>query len=280
MHPSEVPRYLTNIISSSLSWLSPEDAEAVWDGASARLSERSGRTAAPALDRSFRISDSLVIRLHEPSLTEDKLGLKTWTSSLLLARRLPLLAKHIPHGRPQVLELGSGTGLVGLAAASTWKDSISGVLLTDLPEIVPNLRRNIEANAQLSQNSTVLASISVNCRVLDWADEKDRPENDDGKYPLIMAADPIYTSDHPAMLTRTVKRWLEISDKSRFIVELPLRDGYTKDRADLRQRLQNFMQIEEEGEDRGYDDWEGSDGRPAEVTCWWAVWKLRECSET
>ena len=40
-----VSQYLTSIISSSLSWLqSDEVREAVWDAASARLSERSGRT--------------------------------------------------------------------------------------------------------------------------------------------------------------------------------------------------------------------------------------------
>jgi hypothetical protein len=45
VQPAGVTRYLTSIIASSLSWLDTEELrEAVWDAASARLSERSGRT--------------------------------------------------------------------------------------------------------------------------------------------------------------------------------------------------------------------------------------------
>jgi len=45
VRPEGVTRYLTSIISSPLSWLDTEELqEAVWDAASARLSERSGRT--------------------------------------------------------------------------------------------------------------------------------------------------------------------------------------------------------------------------------------------
>lgn len=44
VQPEGVTRYLTSIISSSLSWLDTDELrEAVWDGAAARLSERSGR---------------------------------------------------------------------------------------------------------------------------------------------------------------------------------------------------------------------------------------------
>lgn len=44
VQPAGVTRYLTSIISSSLSWLDTDELrEAVWDAAAARLSERSGR---------------------------------------------------------------------------------------------------------------------------------------------------------------------------------------------------------------------------------------------
>ena len=39
------------------------------------------------MSRTFNISPKVRITLHEPSLTGDHLGLKTWTSSLLLAKR-------------------------------------------------------------------------------------------------------------------------------------------------------------------------------------------------
>lgn len=45
VHPAGITRYLTTIISSSLSWLETDELrEAVWDATSARLSERCGRS--------------------------------------------------------------------------------------------------------------------------------------------------------------------------------------------------------------------------------------------
>jgi len=49
VQPAGVTRYLTSIIASPLSWLDTEELrEAVWDAASARLSERSGRAGKTA----------------------------------------------------------------------------------------------------------------------------------------------------------------------------------------------------------------------------------------
>lgn len=223
------------------------------------------------MTRSFRINDVLSLNLHEPSLTEDSLGLKTWTSSLLLSRRLAALSKHLPSGSPRILELGSGTGLVGLAAASVWQSNISEVMLTDLPEIVPNLQKNIELNEHLLPDGNP----RVHSRILDWTDISDVPNNVDQAYPLILAADPIYSPEHPRLLVDTVRRWLKSAPNSRFIIELPRRDAYAKERQDLKQRLEAFMDVIEEGKEVGYDDWETADGRPAEVECWWSVWQLK-----
>lgn len=45
VQPAGITQYLTSIISSTLSWLDTDELrEAVWDAASARLSERCGRT--------------------------------------------------------------------------------------------------------------------------------------------------------------------------------------------------------------------------------------------
>ena len=221
------------------------------------------------MTRSFIVSDNLTLSLHEPSLTEDNLGLKTWTSSLLLAKRLEAFSKHVPDGRPRILELGSGTGLVGLAAASLWRDHVSEVMLTDLPDIVPNMKRNIKLNQHLLCDGKPL----VNSRVLDWSNAFDAPETADETFLVILAADPIYSADHPAMLANTVQKWLKPASSSRFIVELPLREAYVGERQDLKQRLEAFMDAVEEGEEVGYDDWETVDGRQAEVTCWWSVWQ-------
>lgn len=50
IQPAGVTRYLTSIISSTLSWLDTDELrEAVWDAAGARLSERSGRAGIPSI---------------------------------------------------------------------------------------------------------------------------------------------------------------------------------------------------------------------------------------
>jgi predicted nicotinamide N-methyase len=44
---------------------------------------------------------------------------------------------------PSVLELGSGTGLLGMAAAAMWQTE---VVLSDLPTIMANLNFNVDQN--------------------------------------------------------------------------------------------------------------------------------------
>ncbi|OCT50099.1 Rapid response to glucose protein 1 [Cladophialophora carrionii] len=267
------PGYLTSIVSSSLRWIEDEEAkELIWTAASARLSERSGRNAMPTMTRSFVISQGpecgdLVIQLHEPTLTEDNLGLKTWTSSLMLSRRLREVRRLIPGAVDRVLELGAGTGLVGISAACLWE---THVLLTDLPEIVPNLQQNLEQNKEVIQEHHG----SVESRALDWADETDTPGSIQDRFKVILAADPIYSADHPKMLVSTVRRWIRWETVARFIVELPFRDRYDEERRALRMILAGLdFGLVSEGTDVGHDDWHGRDGSPAEVTCWWSVWK-------
>lgn len=101
-----IPAYLTRIISNSLAWIdSAEEKEAIWEAASQRLSERSGRMAMTSMSRVFSIpflgpngqEDSINIHLNEPSLTDDNVGHKTWVGSYILAKRLPyILPKHFP----------------------------------------------------------------------------------------------------------------------------------------------------------------------------------------
>jgi predicted nicotinamide N-methyase len=273
-----VAAYLTQIIASRLLWLQESIREEIWELASTRLAERSGRSAAPSMTREFIIDENLTISLHEPSLTGDMLGLKTWSSSLMLARKLGVgslldvvsVAK-VGH-KSRVLELGSGTGLVGIAVACMWR---AYVTLTDLPEIVPNLTKNAQRNALQVKGWD--GELFV--RALDWADKsavlkrKDSDLNED-PYPVIVAADPLYSPEHPKLLVDTVGRWLERSREARFVVAVPLRDGYRSERTDMRRRLQDIgLEIEEEGEDTGFDDWEGSDGQRQEVRYSWSVWK-------
>lgn len=220
----------------------------------------------PAASRTFSISTgtySIEVVLHEPSLTADNLGMKTWASSYLLAKRLSCI---ITLGRPRVLELGAGTGLVGIAAASIWGAT---VYLTDLPEIVPNLTRNVEVNEDIIRRDGGSATTGV----LDWSISDDQEPSESQRYPIILAADPLYSSEHPKLLVQTIERWLRRSAEARVVIELPLRDAYKAEIAELKDRMLDIeLQLQDSGEDVGYDDWQSKEGGLQEVRCWWSIW--------
>lgn len=282
VNPEGVTRYLTSIISSDLRWIQDEELkEQIWDQASARLSERSGRSAMGAMSRSFRIptsANAFELSIHEPTLTGDDLGLKTWAASYLLAKRLSSfsLVPTDTQERLQVLELGSGTGLVGLAMAGLG----AHVLLTDLPSICPNLAHNVR------QNHNVISENGGKARaaMLDWTEPhvceplEDDHEAIPAKFPVVLAADSLYSPDHPRMLVDTIAAWLSPASHAKVIVEFPYRDAYLPQIKDFRRRMIEIgLQMLEEGEENGYDDWGASgagddQNEGALVTCWWACW--------
>jgi predicted nicotinamide N-methyase len=276
---------LTSIVANELRWIKDEaEREEIWDQASLRLAERSGRAGMPAISRTFTIpthTGHVEISLHEPSLTEDHLGFKTWASSYMLAKRLCGMDLPTPKDeRHRILELGSGTGLVGMAAAAVLK---ADVLLTDLLEIESNLTKNVSQNLDMIE----LEGGSATTAVLDWTNPKlvvrsSSVSTDDlaslKPFPIILAADCIYSAEHPALLVNAVTPWLENSPEARLILEVPLREGhgYEKEREDLRQRLMTLgLEVLEHGEEVGYDDWGGVGSELQEVPCWWSIWRWR-----
>ena len=207
------------------------------------------------------------LELHEPSLTGDDLGLKTWAASYLLSKRLPVLASRLPclgHDlpKPRILELGSGTGLVGLAFAAMFPSTIH---LTDLAEIVPNLAANVSANSRLVED----AQSTVKAFELDWAAVGGEREEED-RYDVILSADPIYSQEHPRLLAGAIRAYLHSGEQARVLIELPLRDAYSSEREELWSRLRKSgLKTLDEGEEIGFDDWD--DGK-AEVKCHWSIW--------
>lgn len=252
VHAAGVTSYLTSFVSSPLSWLPSDEArETIWDLAGKRLSERAGRAAAGDLVRKFRIPlsakgndavNEVELILHEPSLTEDNLGLKTWASSLVLASQLRYLTDNIPPirdrrgHRPKVLELGSGTGLLGLAAAIVWPHA--AVKLTDLEVIVKNLRRNVGVNKHtLGQSRGVSEdALGVQVEVLDWSLSPSSSHHQPVKsvkydtFDVVIAADPLYSPLHPQWLVNTISENLSLDEDARALIAYPLRKGYEQER--------------------------------------------------
>lgn len=85
-----------------------------------------------------------------------------------------------------ILELGSGTGLVGIAAAAILG---ARATLTDLPHVLPNLRSNADANAAL----IAARGGSVDVRRLTWGDEEDHSSlSSSTTFDVVMASDVVY----------------------------------------------------------------------------------------
>ncbi|KAI5954105.1 rrg1 [Candida margitis] len=242
---NEYNAYMTRIVSNELSWMSEAEKEEVQSLASMRISENCGRMAQPQLKRKIHLANlekygREYIYLNEPSMTNDNLGLKTWGSSLILGSRLLRVSTGSPFLKEPVLELGSGTGLVGMCCC------LMGMVttLTDLPQIVPNLQTNLKLN-NLENYS---------CAELDWSAPGSSPVY--GKsFSTVVVSDPVYSSQHPHWVVNMISLFLndDINNNS-VLIEVPLRPSFENERQLLWKLMSDqFVEVESEIED-GYDD--------------------------
>ncbi|GMG32792.1 unnamed protein product [Ambrosiozyma monospora] len=255
---SELIQYLTKVIASPLTHLSKNlnQQEQIWTHASLIISNLSGRWAKPDFTRKITtIPNIKEIKLHEPSITEDNLGLKTWGASLTMSQRLS--HRHNELLKEPILELGAGTGLVGITIGLL---GYQDVTLTDLPEIVGNMKANVELN-ELNTCDCNMGTTShetsngIKCGVLDWSKPEQFEGCPDAGYNTIILSDPIYSEKHPYWIQDVVKIMLSKSEDSRVLLQVPLRDRF----GDIRQLLWNLLEEIELTEvestlDEGLDD--------------------------
>jgi predicted nicotinamide N-methyase len=127
----------------------------------------------------------LLIRIHRDAgitLSCQITTLKDPNSSLAKA-----LLPSAPISHFNVLELGTGCGMVGIAIAQTIPDS--NVLLTDLPEAREIVERNINC-------ATEAPGVSLAFMELDWdADLPDDLQSTPNRLGLVVAADCTYNPD-------------------------------------------------------------------------------------
>ncbi|KAI5949992.1 rrg1 [Candida theae] len=247
---NEYNAYMTRIISNELSWLNEKEKEEIHSLASLRISENCGRMAQPQLKRKIQLAHleqygRKYIFLNEPSMTNDNLGLKTWGSSLILGSRLLREGQRAPLLQTPVLELGSGTGLVGICCCLMGMTTT----LTDLPQIVPNLKKNVELNS-LEANSS--------CVELDWSAPQGSPVY--GKtFSTIVVSDPVYSAQHPYWVVNMIDLFLKSNDSQNstpynVLIEVPLRPKFENERQLLWDLMsENFTEMESDIEN-GFDD--------------------------
>lgn len=225
------------------------------------------------MTRSFLIPsrDGLVTEVHieEPALRAQNLSLVTWTSSFILASLLHKLDISVSsRSRVPVLELGAGTGLVGLTAASLWEQP---VYLTDLAPILPALSANINLNSAIVKDL-------VNCGSLDWNEPDflftgngEKISADKDKAQVILTADTMYSEEHPELLSKAIFRWLAPDPSARVIMTWPMRVAYLDQIREIWTILETgglecILEGREQASDDSWDD---------EGLCEWTVWQWR-----
>ncbi|AOA61362.1 S-adenosylmethionine-dependent methyltransferase [Komagataella phaffii CBS 7435] len=245
----DIVRYLTTILSSPLNWLQDPDVEDIYKAASSRLSERCGRTSIPDFVRKIVLKNLYErtgcesIQLKEPSLTSDNLGLKTWGSSFILSQRL--INDDQRYLKEPIMELGAGTGLIGIVVAHLGYH----VTLSDLPEILPNLKENIKLNH---------ASAQADCHELDWTRPdpfiKENPNSLKG-YNTLIFSDPVYSTNQPRWVADISEKFLRKSTEAHILLQVPIRSGFQKERDKLWALMEDkgFQLVESHQQD-GYDD--------------------------
>jgi methylase of polypeptide subunit release factors len=132
------------------------------------------------------------VKIHEEVLVEDSLGSRTWGSAPILVSQLlqgPLtssFAEQDVENDLRILELGSGTGLLGLAISKyieSQTERRAQIYLTDYhPDVLLNLRKN----ADLNDSGTEEQRVEVKVARLDWTESKS--DRVTGQFDLIVAA--------------------------------------------------------------------------------------------
>ncbi|KAJ6452408.1 putative methyltransferase-domain-containing protein [Mycena sanguinolenta] len=137
-----------------------------------------------------------------------------------------------------VLELGAGTGLVGLVLASVAKSLRIGgvtVVATDFyPAVLENLATNISAAFPASDRA-----VSISSHFLDWSaftpDMDPLPVPLDGPFDVILGADIVYEPEHATWIHAVVSRLLAPGSSSQFHLVIPLRRTHALESSSVEQ---------------------------------------------
>lgn len=134
------------------------------------------------LEREVELSADRTLYIADNVALEDEAGATTWDCGLVLAHYL--IKQHemgrCPVSGRRVIELGAGTGVVGLTAAALGAQQ---VVLTDKEHLLPLLQRNIKRN-DLQSNAEVVA--------LTWGEQL--PGCLQPPYDVILCSDLVYSS--------------------------------------------------------------------------------------
>jgi predicted nicotinamide N-methyase len=176
--------------------------------ASRLISIMSGQCASGASQRQYDFVDDMSskdqrtsVKIAEAPIVEDSLGTRTWAAAPLLSAYALSKLNGDRSGPSTFLELGAGTGLVGIAVAKRLaevnQDAV--VHLTDYhTHVLSNLSSNISLNA--SGNARAIK--------LDWTKLDADAHSLLPSYDCLLAADCVYEESHARLLHQVATRFL------------------------------------------------------------------------
>jgi len=164
-------------------------------------------------DYEHSLDDGVTKLIIKQADAEQDVGSTVWTAAIMLSKYMEhhygTMAQQL-QGR-ECIELGSGTGLVGLVLASLG----ATVTLTDLEFVLPRLQRNILLNTkgvlrvgiegeEDTEWSTTAAGGKVRARELTWGKEGSLDQLQ-GPFQLVVACEVIYEKQHIEILLETLR---------------------------------------------------------------------------
>ncbi|KFA77386.1 hypothetical protein S40288_03102 [Stachybotrys chartarum IBT 40288] len=222
----------------------------------------------------------LSIKITEAPCQAEGLHLATWSSAFVLSNLLheiKINTSQLNTDEYSIVELGAGTGLTGLSAAAIWK---AKSLLTDLPTIVPGLQANADLNSDLLKESGGI----ISCGTLDWNDpENIHIQDSEGEsksfsvdaingFPVVLAADTMYTEDHPRLLSQATARCLRRSPDARAIICYNMRVAYLDYMREFWELMEGHGLVAEQEGRKEIDSKDFDDEKLHE----WSVWKWKD----
>ena len=166
-------------------------------------------------ERSFLCGHPTPVRVRELAFSEGSFGSTVWPSSLILGE---WLATEVRLGKApsEILELGAGVGLAGLAAAAQG----ASVTSTDLEDDdVGGLLSNLRHNAKLN-------GLQMECARLDW---RDTASWLDRQYDLVVGSDLLYYVENAAPLAQTLAHHVAPGGTAVLVSPAQPRGGVTLD---------------------------------------------------
>ena len=155
---------------------------------------RQERAQGGAWSRTFE--ESGVTVFTDGDVTGETTGGDVWEGGLALARFVTQGHAYLVSGKA-VLELGAGTGLLGLWLGAMAGGGPARVVLTDIPTLLPLLRRNTEHN-----RSALRCDVRV--EPLDWNAPPPAAVLEAGPFDLVVAAEVLYMAECAAPLLQTL----------------------------------------------------------------------------